>query len=183
MLDSINNFALSLSQYLGLITFIVGLGAVYLYLKQKKDAKREAALLILQEIRYAEQRVRNYRSYGSFSFNEKLLPTNSWHKNIHLFVKDLKETELDLISKFFSSAAYLDEVIQAAADHSNKTIIEPDTPIVSEGDIPSRIASADLSAASQKLVEGVSKTIEYIYNTPAIDKLRSISVKPWYAPY
>ena len=175
------NFFLAFSNYNGLITLIVGLLAIYLYLKQRKDHKREAALLVLQEIRYAEQRVRNYRTYGSYSFNEKLLPTNSWHKNINLFVKDLKETELDLISKFFSSAAYLDEVIEDLAEHYNKLVIAPDVPVLS--DTQTKIASGDLSESSKNLIGKISETIEYIYNTPAIDKLRFISEKKWYDLY
>lgn len=182
MWDQISNFFKGFNDYLGLITLAVGLFAIYLYLREKKDTKREAALLILQEVRYAEQRVRNFRSYGSYSFNEKLLPTNSWHKNINLFVKHLKETEIDLISKFFSSAAYLDEVIQTAADNYNKSIIEPQTPSVAD-DLQTKIASADLSESSQKLVKTISETIEYIYNTPAIDKLRVISTRKWYELY
>lgn len=163
---------------LGLTTLLVGFVAIFLYLKQKKDHKRDAARLVLQEIRYAEQKVRNYRTYGSYAFNEKLLPTNSWNTNINLFIKDLKETDLDIISKFYSSAAYLDEVVTVISNHSNQLIIQPSTPIESE--VETKIASADLSEPAKKLIEGISATIEYIYNTPAIDKLRSITEKKFY---
>lgn len=43
-----------LNNNIGLITLVVGLSAIYLYLKQKVDSKRDIAKLILQEIRYAE---------------------------------------------------------------------------------------------------------------------------------
>lgn len=167
--------------HIGLITFIVGFFAIYLYLRQKKDTKREAALLILQEIRYAEQRVKNYRAYGSYSFAEKLLPTNSWNKNINLFVKDFKESEIDLISKFFSNAEYLDNALDTAAEFYNRQVLQPETP--AGAPVKKALASKELSAPAQELLEGISQTIENIYNTPAIDKLRLISEKKWYALY
>jgi hypothetical protein len=185
LLAAVGVFLDFLNKNIGLVTVVVGLFAIYLYYKQKRDGKREAALLILQEIRYAEQKVRNYRSYGSYSFNEKLLPTNSWHKNINLFISNLLESELDLISKFYSSAAYLDDVISVIASQSNLLIIQPPTPTSPATDTasaPTQIASADLSLPAKKLIEGISETIEYIYNTPAIDKLRDLSKKKWYKP-
>jgi len=42
---------------IGVVTLLVGLFAIYLYLKQKKDYKKNAAKLILQEVRYAEQKI------------------------------------------------------------------------------------------------------------------------------
>jgi hypothetical protein len=167
--------------HIGLFTLLVGLFAIYLYLKQKKDHKRESASLILQEIRYAEQRVKNYRTYGSYSFAEKLLPTNSWHKNIHLFVRDFSESEIDIISKFFSNAEYLDDALSTAADIYNKRVLQPQTP--DNVLIQTKLASKELSEPAQELLEGISRTIEYIYNTPVIHKLKEISEKRWYAIY
>lgn len=181
MLKIFKDILALLNENIGLITLFVGLLAIYLYLKQKKDYKRDAASLILQEIRLAEQKVRNYRTYGSYSFTEKLLPTNSWNNNINLFVKDLNETDIDIISRFYSSAAYLDEVIASIADNANQLIIQPPTPVVV--DPQTAIASVNLSVPAKNLIDSISKTIEYIYNTPAIDKLRSISMKKRYELY
>jgi len=179
VIESISEF---MNSNLGLITLLVGGFVIYLYLKGRKDNKRDAALLILQEIRYAEQRVRNYRSYGSYAFTEKLLPTNSWHTNINLFMKDLKETDIDMVSKFYSSAAHLDDVISTAARFRNEQVIQPKTPITG-GVIQMTIASADLEPPAKDLIEKISESIEYIYNTPTIDKLRLISKKKWYELY
>jgi hypothetical protein len=67
-----------LNDNIGLITLIVGLSAIYLYLKQKADSKRDIAKLILQEIRYAEQQIRNSgRGVRGYSLSSRLLPTNS----------------------------------------------------------------------------------------------------------
>src|SRR3989338_10023056 len=111
------------------VTIVVGLVAVFLYFKARKDNERDAAKLILQEIRYADQKVRNYRTYNSYNFTEKILPTNSWNKNINLFIRKLTESELDIISKFFSSASYLDEVISAISKEKNRTLISPNATV------------------------------------------------------
>jgi type II secretory pathway component PulF len=63
-----------LNDNLGAVTFVVGFLAIYLYLKQRRDRKRDAARLILQEIRYAEQQIRNFRIAQSYSLASKLLP-------------------------------------------------------------------------------------------------------------
>lgn len=170
---------------MGLITLGVGFIAIYLYLKQKKDNKRDAGLLILQEVRYAEQSVRNYRTNKTYSFTEKILPTSSWHKNIHLFVKDLKETEIDLISKFYSNAAYLDEVISILAEFSTRALLKPETPveIKDEHGKFTRIATSDMTGELKALVDTISGNVEFIYNTPAMTKLRALSEKKWYMPF
>ena len=167
-----------------IVTIFVGLFALVLYWRARVDNRRDAAKLILQEIRYADQKVRNYRTYSSYNFTEKILPTNSWHKNINLFIRELTESELDIISKFFSSATYLDEVIKSIADARNKALIHPDNPIVTS-DIPIAMGTGGLTEGepAKKLIEAISKDIESIYNTPAADKLRKISESKWYMPF
>ena len=172
----------------GFVTLIVGSFAIYLYLKQKTNHKRDAAKLILQEVRYAEQKIRNARNHNTdYYLADKLLPTNSWHNNIHLFIKNLKESEIDLISGFYSHAAYLDVVISKISDQKNDIKI----PVFEKGKIKNEqklkkqreekeekiIAFQSLS---QSILSNVSKQIEFIYNTPAINKLRNISEKKWY---
>jgi len=112
------DFLKLLNDYVGFITLLVGSVAIWTYNKQKQDVKRKAAKLILQEIRYAEQIIRNARTQasGNYSLSDKLLPINSWHENIDLFVKDLKESHIDLISRFFSQAQYLDVIIRSISD-------------------------------------------------------------------
>ncbi len=161
-------------------TGLVGFLAVFIYYLGRKDSKKDAAKLILQEMRYADQKVRNYRTYSSYNFAEKILPTNSWHKNINFFIRDLTESELDIISKFFSSASYLDEVIKSISDMKNKEWTQPSMPLVT----PITMSTGVLSAPEKELIDAISKDIESIYNTPAADKLRRISEKrSWYLLY
>lgn len=153
-------------------TIIVGGFAIYLYLKQKTDHRRDAARLILQEIRYAEQQIRNFKEFGEYRLSDKLLPTNNWNKNIHLFIKDLKETEIDLISKFYSKASYIDIVISKISDQKHESVIDTSS--------KEPIFVSKVWPVSQKILKDISLGVEFIYNTPAIDKLRAISEKKWY---
>ena len=80
--------------FTGVVTLVVGFFAIFVYYRQKNDQKRDAAKLVLQEIRYAEQTIRIAKEHNyDYYLANKLLPTNSWHKNIHFFVHELKETE------------------------------------------------------------------------------------------
>lgn len=156
----------------GFVTLLVGGSAIYLYLKQKADHRRDAASLVLQEIRYAEQQIRNFKEFGEYKLSDKLLPTNNWNNNIHLFIKDLKETEIDLMSKFYSKASYIDIVISKISDQKHESVI----------DVSSKepIFVSKIWPVSQKILKDISIEVEFIYNTPAIDKLRHISERKWY---
>jgi len=180
---------------LALTTLVVGGFAIYLYLKQKKDKKRDAARLILQEIRYAEQQIRKYREFKQYQLSDRLLPTNSWNDNIHLFINDLKETEIDLISNFYAKASYIDIMIRKISDWKTQpkipTTIMPSFPTQFQ---PSATAQPVPSAPekkeifyffdpmeeTQKILYEVSMNVEFIFNTPVVEKLRKIASKKWY---
>jgi len=186
--------------FLALTTLVVGGFAIYLYLKQKEDRKRDAAKLILQEIRYAEQKIRKYREVKSYKLYDKLLPTNSWNDNIHLFIKELKETEIDLISDFYAKASYIDTLINIISQQKNnppiivtsptssfQQSITPATPGVQPVEnfqilAPPQPVEVSLLPLpiSQKILEDVSMNVEFIYNTPVVEKLREIANRKWY---
>jgi len=186
--------------FIAITTIFVGGFAICLYIKQRKDKKRDAAKLILQEIRYAEQKIRKYREVKSYKLYDKLLPTNSWNDNIHQFIKELKETQIDLISDFYAKASYIDTLIATISRQKNNppTIglsptlplqqsITPATPGVQPtGDFqvvaPSQHMEISLLPlpVSQKILEDVSMNVEFIYNTPVVEKLREISERKWY---
>ncbi len=191
MFQSILNF---LNDNLGLITLFGGLIVVYLYLRQKSDHKRDAASLILQEIRYAEQQIRNAKQgiNVAYSLASKLLPTNSWNDNIHLFIKDLKEMEIDMISGFYAKTTFIDSLISKRADQkTNPLIVYPNfnSPALSApsdsvtaqptGPITS-ISPSPAELATVQILTEVSNSIEFLYNTPTVEKLKKISEKKWY---
>ena len=69
------------SFFIGLITLIVGSVAILIYITQKIDQKRDAANIILMEIRYAEKLIEKFSS-GSvvLDFQTRMIPTNNWYK-------------------------------------------------------------------------------------------------------
>ncbi len=102
--------------FLGIITFVVGFFVIYLYIKQKQDSKKDAAKIILQEIRRAENIIYGFKEHKQFKFTKKIIANNSWGKNIHYFVDDLAIDELDKISNLYSTGEYLDSVIRKVSD-------------------------------------------------------------------
>jgi hypothetical protein len=171
--------AQKIDDHLGVVTVIVGAFVFIVYRAQKTYEKSNAAKLILQEIRYAEQKVRNFNSHGTYNLNEKVLPTNNWNNNISLFVKELGETEIDQISDFFSSAARLDEVLTAVADFRNEQAIAPQGGPMDPGS-GIRTATGSLPQAAEDLILAVSGDIGSLYNTPATARLREIADHKWY---
>jgi len=98
------------SNYLpSLTTIIVGSIAIFLYLKQKNDFKRDAANIILMEIRDAENKINIIKSGKMVTVEEILLPTNNWVKYNYLFISDLDRDELDLINNFYNQCVLIDK--------------------------------------------------------------------------
>ncbi len=115
MLSFIYSLLKSLND-LGLVTLIVGILAYIIYILQRKDAKRDTAKIILQEIRRAEDIISDYKENGEYKFTKKIIATNSWAKSIHYFVGDLDIDELDKISNLYSMGEYLDSIIGKISD-------------------------------------------------------------------
>jgi len=180
-----------LNENVGVVTFLVGFIAIYLYLKQKNDRKRAAASLILQEIRYAEQLIRGYSASRTYSLYDRVLPTNSWNDSIHLFLADLEESEIDIISRFYDKAAYVDVLITKISDYKNappQTVMVPFTvpdPSATPVGVPTPQTvqiQIDPMGTTQKILEDTSRKVELVYNTPAGEKLKRIAKKKWYDP-
>jgi hypothetical protein len=99
----------------------------------------------------------------------------------------LLESQIDIISQFYSQAAYLDDIINIISDEKNKTWIVLEEFLLPDGRREMRPKETILpsgyilvkgnigqSQASQILADVTSK-IEFIYNSPAVDKLRAIA--------
>lgn len=149
------------------------------------------ASLILQEIRYAEARIRNYRKSNSYGLYEKLLPTDSWNNNIHLFVNDLEETELDLISTFYSKCCYIDILIEKIGEMKTSCHYEEIkkwkklSPLNEKINLPKDtvverkilIKDTDEMLKIQDILLIISSNVELIYITAIVEKLRRIANK------
>ncbi len=164
--------------FTALITLFVGITALALYTKQRSDYKSDAALLILQEIRYAEEifRLGTHSKTVNFSLYLRMLPTNNWNKNIHLFLNDLEETELDLISRFYSKCSYIDSLVSKISDERNK----PNQVVISNPTVQQNqtiLNNDSLMINTQGLLLLVSEDMEMVYNTPTGEKLKRLANK------
>ncbi len=98
--------------YTAIAAFLVGLFAIFLYIKQKEDQKRDVANLIIAEIRQAERLINQFKKDGvTNSISYKLLPTNNWIKYNYLFIKDLDQDEIEQINNFYNHCFILDKAI------------------------------------------------------------------------
>ncbi len=98
--------------YTAIATFIVGLFAIYLYITQKEDKKRDAANVIIAEIRQAERLIDQFKKRGvSNDISYQLLPSNNWVKYNYLFINDLDQDEIEQINNFYSQCFVLDKAI------------------------------------------------------------------------
>lgn len=180
--------------FTALITLLVGGFAIVLYVKQKLDYKRDVALLIRQEIRYAEQQIGNARSYSenaeNYLLEVKLLPTNSWYKNINLFINDFEQPQIDTISRFYAQLEYMDIVIRGISNYKTSRIEEiiihrREAALPTSGADNSQSLSIDPPTKVSKLganaiLKDVSGGVEFISNTPIGEKFKEISKKKWY---
>ena len=175
---------------LAITTLLSGVLIVYTYIKQKVDRKKDVASLILQEVRYAETRIRNYLKSASYGLYDKLLPTNSWNNNIHLFVNELEETELDLISSFYSKCYYIDILIERIGDIKTSCCLVKEGKYNPPGDgeifIPTKenlinkeikIKETEPTERIQQILLKISSDVELIYTTTIMEKFKNIANK------
>ena len=109
-----------LSTYIsGTTTILAGLTAFLVYRKQKSDKKRAAALLIFHEIIYADQIAKNAGEMDGIKFHLRLLPSQNWLLNKHLFTSDFNREELQLIDLFYARASDIDRLMNAVNNQMN----------------------------------------------------------------
>lgn len=95
--------------FLALVTLLVGSVAISLYIFQKRARKRDAANIILMEVRYAESAIDRIKRGETIEPLYVLLPKNNWSKYSYLFVGDLDRDEIDLINDFYNQCEMIDK--------------------------------------------------------------------------
>jgi len=182
------NFFVNSSFFVAIVTLLVGGIAIYLYIRQKLDAKRDAARIIIQEIRRAEDIIGDYKQTGTYQFSKKIVATNSWTKNIHYFVGDLTNDELDKISDLYSTGEYLDQLVESISRITLETEIEfVKNAITSVQTLPQNITYQGAPQGQQQVVvpaippvwkprlDVISLKIEPIYHSTIVGKLKKIA--------
>lgn len=100
--------------YFATITFLVGGYAFYVYAKQRRDEKINAATSLLLEIRNAESKVDiliDKLDKGVTTDLPSILPVNNWQNYSHLFAKDFDPDELQLLNNFFSACMIIEDLV------------------------------------------------------------------------
>lgn len=158
------------------ITLIVGGLAYLIYRFQKSDNKRDAARLIIQEIRRAEQIITDYKQTGQYLFSKKIIATNSWSKNIHYFVGDLDNDELDKISDLYSTGEYLDSQISNVSKATMDAAIELDKKIADvQANQRQIVIPRPLNPVWKPRLDQVSLKLDLIYHSSIVAKLKKIA--------
>ena len=182
ILDFLNN-------NIGLVTILVGFLAYGVYWKQNRDNKKDAAKIILQEIRRAEDIISDYKENGQYHFTKKIIATNSWAKNIHHFVGNLDADELDKISNLYSTGEYLDSIITKVSDfkfddniNQFKNIFQQQLPIkpvemTAGSNVVNIPVPITIQAPWKGLLDGITLKYEPIYHSTIVDKLKKISIR------
>lgn len=101
--------------FIGLATLIVGVAAYGVYARQKRDAKRNAANIVLLEIERAEQQIQiinQAQQPGTLNENLFLMKSASWEKYRHLFVKNFDRNEWDKLTDFYDKCQRYDEAVR-----------------------------------------------------------------------
>jgi len=164
-------------------TILAAFIAYLIYLGQRADYKRGVAKSILQEIRYAEKQIKIAKERNNiFLISNTLLPTNNWYSNVNLFINDLEETDRDSISDFYSKVTFLDKSIGKIAEVKAKTLNPISTMVTPTVSIPSNnpINAVQFQLGAEVALQEITDQVEFLYNTPAANKLRELSKRKWY---
>lgn len=88
----------------GILTILTGLIAWLVYWLQVKSREREAIIVLLNEIRHAENSLKTITNSGFDVQNEmvSILPTCSWDRNYQIFTHYLSRDDFKLLSDFFN---------------------------------------------------------------------------------
>lgn len=107
-----HNQFLNSNFFVGGTTLLVGYAAYFLYKRQKRDEKKDAATILLAEIRGATAILPGLASRFKQSKNLEeglvLLPSESWSKYKYLFVNDLEAEEWRALDAFYANCLAYD---------------------------------------------------------------------------
>lgn len=86
----------------GVLTLVTGLIAWFVYRHQVKLREREAAVILLNEIRNAEKNIDDIKNGTDISSElVSILPIYSWEKSYQIFTRHLNRDNFDFLNSFF----------------------------------------------------------------------------------
>jgi hypothetical protein len=193
--ESLPNF-LDSSFFMALVTLIVGSVALFIYFFQKRDKKREAANILILEIKQAENALRSFMDIGAVNQETIILPNNGWQTYHHLFINDLSPEERGLLTRFYTSCETMETALRRMKNYwvlGNEERIRItqqhlyNAKEVSEATIKELDGENHFWGNSVYYAPNFDKTIladitsrmEHIINTPCWTKLEKIAKKSW----
>jgi hypothetical protein len=109
----------------GVVTFVVGLAALAVYWLGKHSDKKNAASIIVMDIRSAEQVVISILEKGSVDYTTKnILSENNWRKYKHLFASDFSYDDFAAFNHFFDACAEISDARNTLRDIFFRNLIE-----------------------------------------------------------
>lgn len=104
------------------IIFTTGLIALIIYLLKKYNEKKDAARIIINEIRQAERAIQEIKNNKFITELSIILPNDTWQYKKHLFLNDLDGDELILLDTFYFKCSYAEQYKKMIYDIRNKAI-------------------------------------------------------------
>ena len=181
------------------VTLIVGCVAYFVYRQQKRDEKRNAATIIVMDVRQAEQVVFSILEKGldtgvDATSLKPIISENNWTRYKHLFVSDLSYDDFAAFNRFFDSCIIineargrmvdlLDATLRAKASIVQEKIFEIENLSTPEGQekrqkIIEEINKDSHSFSPKEPQDRIIKSLELmgrLSNTMAFEKLRKRS--------
>ena len=111
----INNHLLNSNFFIAATTLVVGFTAYFVYKKQKRDEKKDAATILLAEIKSSTAilpgLIARFKKNKVLEEGLVLLPSESWSKYKYLFVNDLKAEEWSAVDNYYEKCLAYDAAL------------------------------------------------------------------------
>lgn len=131
-----------------LVTFLVGLVALVVYWLTKRAEKRNAATIVVMDIRHAEQVVLSILEKGVVDRTIKnILSENNWAKYKHLFASDFSLDDFSAFNRFFEACAEISDARRRMVEIFYVSLNEK------SAIMQQKLFSADICSAADKVTE------------------------------
>jgi hypothetical protein len=178
-----------------IVTFVVGLFAIGVYLAAKRGEKRNAATIVVMDIRHAEQVVLSLLEKGSVDKSLKIiLSENNWAKYKHLFASSLSSDDFAAFNRFFDACVDITDArkrmwevfnanLTAKASFAQQKILSVKNTSTPEGQAEKQQAIAEINGESfvfdpQEPKDKIFQSLQLmgrLSNTVAFEKLKKIA--------
>ncbi len=106
------------------VTLIVGFVAWIVYYLAKVDEKRKAAIILVMDIRHAEQVLHSILEKGFVdTFAQKIISENNWGKYKHLFAVEFTQDDFEVFNRFFNSCTEIVDAQYRMMDVLNASLV------------------------------------------------------------